>query len=213
MYLGHFAAGLALQARVREAPLAWLLAASVASDLLCGALLVAGAEHATIQGPVVFRNIHADIGYSHSLLAIAACAVLGASVAAAYLKSTRVAAAIALAVLSHYVLDALSHGADMPLIGFGAANDIRLGTGLAQYPVAFFLVEAGWCGLALWLYDRSNRRLLVSMSVLLLLYTNTVFGFAPPPQLSAAGLGLSMIAVFALTFGVLSWAARLTVKA
>jgi hypothetical protein len=208
MYLGHLAAGLVLQARVREAPLSWLLGATIVSDLLCGALLIAGAEHATVHGAMVYRNIEADIGYSHSLVGTTACALVVASFGGTYLRSARVAVALGLAVLSHYVLDALSHCPDMPLFGFGIADDVRLGTSLSQRPLAFFLVELGWCGLAFWLYDRSNRRLAVTMLVLMLLYTNIVFGFMPPPAPSAFVFGVSMIVVFVSTFAVVLWAAR-----
>lgn len=170
--------------------------------------MIAGAEQATIHGALVFRNIDANIGYSHSLLGTAACALLAASVAGAYTRSARVALALGLAVLSHYALDALSHLADMPLVGFGADHDVRLGTGLAHYPVAFFLVELAWCGIAFWLYDRSNRRLLVTMLALMLLYTNIVFGFAPPPVQSSLAFGIWMTLAFAATFAVLLWAAK-----
>src|SRR5688572_15811615 len=121
MYLGHLAAGMMLKARVREAPLSWLLLATVASDLVCGVLLMLGAESIIVHGTLVFAHIEADIRYSHSLLANLALSLLVAWVASRYLESARAAVALGLAVFSHYVLDVLSHRPDMPVIGFGAS--------------------------------------------------------------------------------------------
>ena len=68
----------------------------------------------------------------------------------------------------------------MPLIGLGATHDVRLGTGLATHPLAFFVVELTWCLLAWWWYDATNRRLLVAILVLMALWANNIFGFSPP---------------------------------
>jgi hypothetical protein len=208
MYLGHLAAGLAIQSRVREAPLAWLLTATVLTDFVCGVCLWAGLDHAVVHGSLVYGHIASDIGYSHSLVGSIGLAVLAGSVAAGLASSRRIGGAVALAVLSHYVLDVLSHWPDMPLIGFGAAHDIRLGTGLAGHPLAFFLVELIWC-LAAWrMFNPNNRRLLITILVLMALYTNTVFGFAPPPVPPTHVFGIVMFVLFGVTTAIVWWAAR-----
>jgi hypothetical protein len=208
MYLGHLAAGLVLKSRVREAPLAWLLFATVLSDLVCGVLLALGIERSVVHGPMVFANMESHIEYSHSLLASLGCALLVAAWARVHWRSLRVGVALGLAVLSHYVLDALSHRPDMPVLGFGAAHDITLGTNLALHPLAFFLVELGFCLLAWRLYDGGNRRLLFTILVLMALYTNTVFGFAPPPPPSASLMGGAMIWLFGVSAAIMAWAAK-----
>jgi membrane-bound metal-dependent hydrolase YbcI (DUF457 family) len=208
MYLGHLAAGLVLKSRVREAPLSWLLFATVLPDLLCGVFLIAGLEHTVVEGTLVFGHLDSDIGYSHSLLATLLCAALASVAAGASRRSRRVGAAVALAVLSHYTLDALTHRPDMPLIGFGSAHDVRLGTDLARHPVAFYLVELLWCTLAWCVFDGRSRRLALTMSTLMVLYTNSVFGFAPPPIASMPVFGVVMIALFTGTAAIMTWAAR-----
>jgi len=207
MYLGHLAAGLILKARVREAPLAWLLIATVASDLLCGALFIAGLESAVVHGSLVFGHVEADLGYSHSLLGTLGLALVAALLGARF-GSPRIGAALGLAVLSHYVLDVLSHRPDMPLIGFGAPADVRLGTNLPLYPWAHYLLELAWCAIAWAVYAPGNRRLLFTIIALMALYTNTIFGFAPPPAPSNAVFGASMIAIFGITPALLLWATR-----
>lgn len=207
MYLGHLAAGLALKARVREAPLSWLLAATVVSDLLCGALFITGAEQVVVHGECTkFANAHATMPYSHSLtgtLVLAAIAVM-----LGLRASRRVGFALGLAVLSHYVLDVLSHHPDMPLLGFGATPDHLLGTELAAFPVAHYLIELAWCVTAWALLDRTNRKLLWTILVLMALYANTLFAFWCVPVQSAAATGVSMLVMFSVTPLVLLWASR-----
>jgi len=207
MYVGHLAAGFLLKSRVREAPLSLLLLATVLPDLLCGVLLVAGVEHVVVRGSVVYAHVEADMGYSHSLLSVAAVAGLAFVFGRTRSGSVRVGAALGLAVLSHFVLDALSHRFDMPLVGFGSRHDVRVGTNLALHPVWFFAVESAWCFFAWMLFDSSNRRLLLAFLVLLALWSNSIFGFAPPPAASEAVFGVSMLASFAVAGFALAWAA------
>jgi membrane-bound metal-dependent hydrolase YbcI (DUF457 family) len=210
VYVGHLAAGLVLKARVREAPLSWLLVATVMPDLLCGVLLLLGVENVVVHGSLMFAHLEPAIGYSHSLLGSIGYALFAGCVGAMCWRSARVGAALALAVFSHFVLDVLSHRPDMPLRGFGASGDVLLGTGLAAYPLAFFVVELLWCLGALYVFDARNRRLLVTIVVLMAAWACSIFGLVEPPPPSAAGLGLTMIATFASTTAVTFWAARRT---
>lgn len=208
MYLGHLAAGLVLKARVREAPLAWLFAATIVSDLLCGLLLMLGAERAIVHGTLTFSHTEADVRYSHSLLGTLLLALPAGVLATRYFGSRRIGSAVALGVVSHYILDVLSHLSDMPVIGFGVQPDLILGTHLAAYPLAHFLVELAWC-LAAWaLLDRGDRRLLWTILVLMLFYANTLLGLVPPPAQSSAVIGASMLVLFSVTPALLLWAAR-----
>lgn len=208
MFVGHLAAGLVLKAHVREASLSWLLVGTVASDFLCAVLLMLGVEDVVIEGSLVYSHIRSDIGYSHSLSGSLALAMLAGLIAAPVFRSWRVALAIGLAVLSHFVLDVLTHRHDMALLGFGAAHDIRMGTNLALFPLGMFTVELLWCLFAWWSFDSGNRRLLATLAVLLLLYTNSVFGFAPPPVPSVVVLGASMMVSFVLATLAILHAAR-----
>jgi hypothetical protein len=208
MYLGHLAAGLVLKARVREAPLSWLLLGTVLSDLLCGLFLVLGAESFVVHGSLTFSHTEADIRYSHSLVFTLVLAVLCGAAATRLARAPRVGLAVGLAVLSHYVLDVLSHLPDMPVIGFGAQPDLILGTRLAAYPIAHYLVELAWCLFAWAVLDRTDRRLLWTMLILMASYANTLFGFIEMPAPSAAVMGLSMLFLFTLTPALLLWAAR-----
>jgi len=205
MYLGHLAAGLVLKARVREAPLAWLLAATVVSDVLCGVLLMLGVEQVVIHGSLTFSHGQATIPYSHSLVGTLVLASVAAWIAARS-ASRRVGFAVFLAVLSHYVLDVLTHLPDMHVLGFGAEPDLVLGTRLAAFPVAHYIVEVAWCLFAWAIFDRSDLRLLVTMLILLASYANSLMGFIYIPPVSSFTMGVSMLVLFIGTPLLLLWA-------
>ena len=127
MYAGHFAAGLAIKARVPEAPTAGLLAGVALLDLLFAPFVLLGVERVTPTPghPPGFSLDYID--WSHSLLMSLVWAAL---FAALFLKGGRlVALAMAFAVFSHFLLDLLMHPGDLALwpgsklhVGFGIWN-------------------------------------------------------------------------------------------
>lgn len=210
MFVGHLAAGLAIKSRVREAPLPALLLGTALCDLLFGIFGLLGLEYAVMHGAPIFANWELHIGYSHSLLASLLYATALGWMAARWWGSPRVGVAIGLAVFSHFVLDVASHRPDMPLIGLGAAHDLHLGTNLAVHPLAFFIVELGWCLLAWWWYDPGNRRLLATLLVMMAIWSNNIFGFSPLPDLSASQQAALTLMSFVLFAATLWWAAQPT---
>jgi hypothetical protein len=213
MFVGHYAAGLAIGARVRGAPVAALLAATMVLDLVHLPLRMLGIEPVVVSGPSVFANWNlVQLGYSHSLVVSIVYSVALGGLAGRWWRSGAVGTAIGLAVFSHYVLDVLTHKPDMPVVGLGFTRDLTLGTNLAVHPLPFFLIELAWC-VAAWLwFDRSNRRLPVVLAVWMAIWANGVFGFAVPreplPPMSEAvaaliGVGLAGVSLW--------WAARPTV--
>jgi hypothetical protein len=210
VFVGHLAAGFALKSRVREAPLLALLLGTAVCDLLFGVFGMLGVERAVPHGTPVFANWELHIGYSHSLLVSVLYATALGWLAARWWRSSRIGAAVGLAVFSHFVLDVASHRPDMPLIGLGASHDLEIGTNLALYPLPFFLVELGWCLLAWRWYDPRNRRLLVTLLVMMVIWSNNIFGFSQLPDLTpAAQAGLTLVG-FLLFAAVLWWAAQPT---
>ena len=210
MFIGHLAAALAINSRVRAAPLGVLLAGTALLDLLHVPLRIAGIEPVIVGSPPVFANWDlVELGYSHSLVASAVFGTVIGYVAARWWGSRSIGTALGIAVFSHFVLDVLSHKPDVPLVGFGLARDLKLGTNLAVHPLPFFLVELGWCLVAWYVYDPANRRLLVTLAVLMAVWANNIFGFALPAKAPpAAVFGLITLASFAVAGAALWWAAR-----
>jgi hypothetical protein len=154
MFIGHHAAGLAAKRVAPGVSLGTLFAAAMWLDLLWPLLLLAGLERVRIDpGNTAFTplDFH-DYPISHSLLT-----VLGWSLAAAVVYrlargSWRGGAVVGAAVLSHWVLDFVTHRPDLPLWPGGP----KVGLGLWSSVPATIAVEVVLFVAALVLYVRST---------------------------------------------------------
>ena len=133
MYAGHFAAGLAIKAKVPAAPTWALLVGAGFLDVLFGPFWLLGIERATVT-PHVSPGLSLDyIDWSHSL----AMSVVWSLVYAAFFVRAcgpRIASVMGLAVFSHFVLDLPMHPADLALwpgsamhVGFGLWRSLPTG--------------------------------------------------------------------------------------
>ncbi len=150
MFVGHTALALASKARVPEAPLALLITAVFALDLLWPVFLLLGIERVHIQpGNTTFTPLAFDAyPWSHSLLL--AC-VWGALLALVSLRHRLLVGAL---VVSHWVLDLVTHRPDLPL---WPGHSPLLGLGLWNSVAATLLVEGLLFGAAILLYLRASR--------------------------------------------------------
>ena len=116
MFIGHFAVGLAAKKFAPRTSLAVLLAAPLLSDFLWPLFLLLGWERARID-PGNTRFTPLDLAYypwSHSLLMCTAWATafaLAYHLAASYWPGTM---AVWAGVVSHWLLDWVTHRPDMP---------------------------------------------------------------------------------------------------
>ena len=155
MFVGHMAVALAAKRVEPKISLGtWMLAALLA-DLIVFPLLILGVEHFdAVPGVTHNRMVGRDIVYSHSLLM---GIVWGALFAAAYFarRSFRRGAYLLFgAVLSHWVLDVVSHRPDMALApGMSAV----FGLGLWNSVPATIIVEGGLWLLFIILYIRATK--------------------------------------------------------
>lgn len=137
MYAGHFAAGLALKARVPAAPTWALLLGVGLLDVLFGPLVLLGIERATVT-PGVSPGFSLDyIDWSHSLLT----SLVWATVYAGFFwaKGRAIATAMWVAVFSHFLLDLPMHPRDLAL---WPNSHVHLGFGLwKSLPVGWWFVE------------------------------------------------------------------------
>jgi hypothetical protein len=192
MFIVHF--GLALGA-MKAAPavsLGALFAACQFADLLWPTLLSAGYEQVVIRPgiTVVTPLDFVSYPYSHSLLALCLWAMLWQA-AYVVLTRTRIAASIAIAplVVSHWLLDYVTHRPDLPLTPGGSA---RLGLGLWNSLPGTLVAEAAIFTVGLLVYlrataarDRAGSIGLWSLvACMAVVYLASVFG--PPPPSEAA---------------------------
>src|SRR2546423_8429935 len=141
MFVGHLAVGLLGKRIEPKVSLGtWTLAAMLA-DLIVFPLLIVGVEHFDVVPNVTtHRMVGRDIVYSHSLLMDAVWGALFASVYFLRRRNARGAWLLAAAVLSHWLLDVISHRPDMPL---APGVNVYLGLGLWNSIPATRLVEGG----------------------------------------------------------------------
>lgn len=219
MFAGHIGAALAIGRAERSVNVGAFVSAALLLDFVLWLFVLLGWESVLI--PADFAATHQPdfvFPYSHGLLAALSwslAAAVAAFVACTGLKQGRVLAAglIAAAVFSHWLLDALVHAPELPLIG---ANSTKVGLGLWQSMPVALAVEAGIvvAGLALFLSGSAlpRTRKLALAALCLLALGFTVLGMtvapAPPSVLAMAASSLATIAVVcALAFWLGSSAA------
>lgn len=204
MFLGHFAVALAAKRATPRTSLGWLFAGCQLSDLIWPVLLLAGVERAHIEPgitaatPLVFDHYP----WSHSLLMTVVWGLVFGGTYVALRGDRRGATVVGLVVVSHWVLDWISHRPDMPIVPWGGP---RVGLGLWNSVVATVAVEGLMFALGVWIYtrstvprDRTGRRAWVSLVVFLAaIYVANEFG--PPPT------SMTAVAVGALAIWLLVW--------
>src|SRR4051812_33616293 len=156
MFIGHFAVGFASKRVAPEASLGVLMAAPVALDLLWPIFLTLGWETVRIDpGNTAFTPLDfVSYPYSHSLLM---AALWGAVFGGIYWAVTRYrvgAVVVGLGVISHWILDFVTHRPDMPLVPDGGP---RIGLGLWNSVPATLVVETLMFAAAVWLYASATR--------------------------------------------------------
>jgi membrane-bound metal-dependent hydrolase YbcI (DUF457 family) len=182
---------LAAKRAAPEVSLGTLFLAAQLADLVWPTLVLLGMESFSIR-PGITAVTPLDFTrypYSHSLVGMAGW---GAALGVAYFLWKRKAwgAAILFAVvLSHWLLDFVSHRPDLPLTLTGAE---RFGLGLWHSRLATLAVEGGLFAACVWYYaritrpaDRTGRWSFIAFVVfLVVVYVANVFG-PPPPSVAA----------------------------
>ena len=191
MFLGHFGIGFGAKAAAPRVSLGTLFLAAQFVDLLWPTLLLIGLEKVVIAPgntrvtPLDFT----DYPITHSLLLSLVWAVLFGAAYYLLRKYPKGAWVCGAAVISHWVLDLLTHRPDLPLLPGGAT---RVGLGLWNSLPATLIVELGIFAIGVWLYTRSTRPLDRTGTIalgalvgfLLVIYFGNLFG-PPPPNVTA----------------------------
>ncbi len=207
MFIGHFALGYAAKRWAPRLSLAVLFAAAVFADLVWPVLVAVGIEHVRIvPGFTAFTPLEfISYPYSHSLVALALWGVVF-GLACARNDARGVLVLLAL-VVSHWVLDAITHAPDMPLYPGGP----KFGLGLWNSIPATVAVEAVMFAAGVWIYtrvtrprDRIGRWALAGITAFLAIGFVANVNAPPPPSITA--LWVTALALSALTFSLAWWA-------
>jgi hypothetical protein len=203
LFIGHFALGFAAKRAAPRLSLAVLFAAAQLADLIWPFLLAFGIEQVRIDpGNTAFTPLDfVSYPYSHSLLFLCIWGVLFGAICAAVVRDRRVLFLILALVVSHWVLDWITHRPDMPLYPGSA----RFGLGLWNSVTATIAIEVPLFFAGVWLYVRATRprdaigRRAFAAFVGFLLAAYAANMGPPPPSVNAivvtaiAGVGLLML--------------------
>jgi hypothetical protein len=156
MFIGHFAVGFASKKFAPRAPLVLLLAAPLLSDLLWPFFLQFGWEHIRFVPGITRYNAFDlyDYPWSHSLLMGVVWATLFATIYFVFSRYRAGAITIWIGVISHWVLDWITHIPDMPLYPGGGP---KLGLGLWNHVAATMIVEIAMFVVGFYLYWIATR--------------------------------------------------------
>jgi hypothetical protein len=192
--INHAATALLLKRRYPELALGPLLLSVQIMELLWVLLNFLGIERTTTD-PIVrdVSDIHlAYMPYSHSVATMVGAAVL-AGVVGKMVGRPRLGVAFGLGILSHLVLDLITHNGDIPLAPVANAPDY--GTYLyARLPGVAFALELAF-GIFCWWIFRGNRLLLAVIVLFNLANLSLFFAEVPGPEQMLAGRPLVLVAV------------------
>ena len=211
MYVGHYAASLALKRFEKRASLGVLFLAVQFVDIVFFPLVLLGVERLNVVENFT-QSTHFELEYmpyTHSLVAFLVWSGLAYALFRwVIVKSHAVAVIVALAVMSHWVLDVVVHTPDMPL---WTDDSLKLGFGLWNNAVATYILEAILLLAGLWLYLRATRATTktgkygIVVFVMLLLLVNVVNIFGPLQGDSKLVLAISALASYLLFAAMAFW--------
>jgi hypothetical protein len=207
MFVGHYGVSFAAKGLDPRVPLWVLFVAVQLLDVIWAPLVLAGVEKVRIVPGITASN-PLDLyymPYTHSLLAAALwslLALLGCRWWGRRRTAGPAATLVALAVLSHWVLDLVVHRPDLPLYD----DTAKVGLGLWNRPALAFALEAIllFGGVLYFLRRHPGGRAGLALFGLVMLAVQAWVFFGPmlPSAEVAAATALASYAVFA---GVAGW--------
>ena len=198
MFVGHLAVALGIKRASPRTPLAALVAAAFGLDLLWPILLLIGVESVRVDpGHTAFTPFDFEhYPWSHSLSMAVVWAVAVGRLAVVVLKRSVTGLLIGMALVSHWLLDYVTHIADLPLWPGGP----EVGLGLWNSIPGTLLVEGALFAALLGLYVRGTRprRTAGKWSLWSLILLATLIWMSgpwsppPPDERAIAVVGLAM---------------------
>ncbi|HWR17463.1 MAG TPA: hypothetical protein VN577_21715 [Terriglobales bacterium] len=196
MFLGHYAVALAAKKAAPKVSLGTLVFAAQFLDLLWPIFLLLDVEHVRIlPGITAFTPLDFyDYPITHSLLATVCWGAVFALVWWARERTTRAAFVIGACVVSHWVLDFVSHRPDMPIL---PGVEKFVGLGLWNSVPATIAVELGAFVIGIGMYLTAKKSTLrpvafwTFIAFCLVVYAGNARGTPPPSVNALAWFGLA----------------------
>jgi len=216
MLVGHFAIGLIGKRAAARASIGTLVLASMLADMLGFVFILAGLEHwRIVPGGRGIESMELyDIVWSHSMAMVV---LWGLLLAALYRWRTRYRSGtlvVFVAVVSHWILDFISHRPDMPLAP-GVSG--VYGLGLWTSSRWTLVVEGGLWLASLIVYMRMTRAkkragtyvFWLVVALLTLSWLSNFMGSAPPAAQDPVSGSIAALVFFSLMMAWAFWMDRL----
>ncbi|MEO8578195.1 MAG: metal-dependent hydrolase [Gemmatimonadales bacterium] len=209
MFIGHFAVGMAGKKFAPGASLPSLWLAAMFADILWPILIAIGAEQVRIvPGNTAYTPLDfVSYPWSHSLLMLIVWGALFAAFFRNEPGGKRIGLVLGSLVVSHWVLDWITHRPDMPLWPYGP----KFGLGLWENIPATMAVELTMFAVGVWMYlkstwERDEIGKWGFWAVILFLFVAYVFdSFNRNPPGSVGFLWVSTLVVMAFMLGLAVW--------
>jgi hypothetical protein len=200
--INHAATALIIKRRFPAAPMVLLLISVQLMELLWVLFNYVGLEKTTTEASVKsVSDIHlAFMPYSHSIVSAVAMAVMVWLIFAKGLGKPAVGVALGIGVLSHLVLDLITHAPDIQIAPY--INEPKFGLGLyGAAPLAAFVVEILY-GIFCWWVYRGGRALFAVVVFFNLANLSLLSPAVPGPEQFLAGRPLLVVTVIAVQIAV-----------
>jgi membrane-bound metal-dependent hydrolase YbcI (DUF457 family) len=199
MYIGHYAVAFAAKKAAPRTSLGTLIAAAQLIDLIWPVLVLMGVERVAVEpgNTVVTPLDFQHYPYTHSLVAVLGWACLASGLYWILTRYRAGAITIGIAVLSHWVLDLLTHIPDLPLFPGGGP---KFGLGLWNSLPGTILLELTLFAVGVLLYisvtrarnKRGKYALWTMVLFLLITYMINLYG-PPPPDAKLVAMGALLL--------------------
>lgn len=198
MFIGHFGVAFGAKTLAPKVSLGSLIVAAQFIDLLWPTLLLLGVEKvsivpgATVVTPLIFEHFP----ISHSLIAVIGWAGLVGGIHYVLRRERLAALVLGALAISHWLLDAVVHQPDLPLVP-GTATVVGLNA-WSSLPLTL-IIEGSLFACGVWLYSRATTPndatgrwgFVALVAFLIAIYAGNLFGAPPPSSEAIAWVGQS----------------------
>lgn len=202
MFIGHFAVGLAAKKWSPKVNLGFSFMACQLLDLIWPVLVLIGIEKVHVD-PLATKVTPFDFEYypySHSLVMTILYSGLIGFLAFRIYKNLKSALVLGFVVLSHWILDFITHRPDLPIF----LGKFKLGLGLWNSVLFTFFVEVGMYILGVWIFLRSTPHMskmkkigfAILIGFLFVVYLANLFGPKPPIELPSSAIAAPALSMW-----------------
>jgi hypothetical protein len=209
--INHAATALIIKRGLPDVPIIWPLISVQFVEMVWVSMNLLGIERTTTEKEVRYvGDIHLSyMPFSHSVATMLSLALLTWLIIGQGLNRPVIGLAVSVGIVSHLLLDLITHSSDIVLLPFFKGPTLGLGL-YARHPTAAFILEIGY-GIACWWIYRGGWALLATIVVFNLanisMFFRTVTGIerrmANRPSLIAVVI-LAQIVVTLILVGLFS---------